>query len=183
MDSVEVWNGEWDATDEAALKKWDASLQKGSRITAIGSSDSHVPPSDKREGSNSNVGLPTTFVGASAMTQERLLGGIKEHRVFVAAKPSYFISFSTKHAGIGEEATLKNGETTDFTIRTDNFPVGSNMTVILNGKIVNHVTISAPNSFSHTFRPIFNTNSYVRIEIRQPDNRMLAFTNPIFIKI
>jgi hypothetical protein len=183
MDSVEIWNGQWDVTDEAALKKWDALLLTGSRITAIGSSDSHVPPSDKQGGSNSTVGLPTTFVGASAMTQERLLDGIREHRVFVAAKPEYFISFSMKHVGIGDEATLKNDRPSDFTIQTDKVPVGSKITVILNGKIVNYYTISAPNSFSHTFRLIFNTNSYVRVEIRQPDGRMLAFTNPIFIKL
>ena len=32
MDSVEIWNGGWDAEDEAALKQWDELLQKAIRL-------------------------------------------------------------------------------------------------------------------------------------------------------
>src|SRR5262249_3230352 len=41
FDAMEVWNGEWDQSDERALGWWDQLLQSGRRITAIASSDSH----------------------------------------------------------------------------------------------------------------------------------------------
>src|SRR5262249_21343538 len=43
FDAIEVWNGAWDTGDEQALALWDKLLQKGRRVTAIASSDSHRP--------------------------------------------------------------------------------------------------------------------------------------------
>lgn len=59
MDSAEIWNGAWDAQDEAALKKWDEFLRQGERITAIGSSDTHNPPFPG-SANGSPVGVPVS---------------------------------------------------------------------------------------------------------------------------
>ena len=61
FDSIEVWNGPWDFTDEPAVKMWDKILQSGRRITAIASSDSHRP--------DAPVGKPRTHVAANNLSQ------------------------------------------------------------------------------------------------------------------
>ena len=63
LEAVEIWNAKWDEEDEEALKIWDELLQKGQKITAIGSSDTHMPPYEESEyPTNLAVGSPTVFV-------------------------------------------------------------------------------------------------------------------------
>ena len=74
-----------------ALKQWDALLQQGRAITAIGSSDSHQPPYEPSTyPTNLRIGNPTVFVGAPALNQKSLLAAIKKGRVFVTEKPIEF---------------------------------------------------------------------------------------------
>ena len=75
FDSIEVWNGPWDFTDEPAVKMWDKILQSGRRITAIASSDSHRP--------DTPIGKPTTHVAARVLSQRSLLQGIRQGHVYL----------------------------------------------------------------------------------------------------
>jgi len=183
LDSVEIWNGEWDATDEAALKHWDSLLQKGSRITAIGSSDSHVPPTDKRPGSNPPIGLPTTFIGARALNQSELFSGLRRsRRVFAAESPGQFVSLAIKNSVIGDEITVKQAEKLNASVLANNFPKGAAVKLISGAGILREEIIDNEN-FSRRFPIEIQNNSYIRLEVRDVSNKMLAFTNPIFIRV
>jgi hypothetical protein len=187
MDSVEIWNGAWDFEDEAALKQWDALLQKGIRLTVIGSSDSHAPPLGANPPLNARaVGFPTNHVGMKNLTQKDLFQAIRGGRVWIGGLPNDFnLEFSALNAGkrinIGELA-----EVSDKTIRLDmnsqNFPEGAIASVISNGQILFREPVKqSENSFSKIFN--IEKDSYFRLEIRDADRKMLALTNPIYAQI
>lgn len=183
MDSVEVWNGAWDATDELALKKWDASLNRGSRITAIGSSDSHTPPSEPSDyGTNLAVGSPTTFIGAKSLQQNELFDAIFAHRIYVADRPDRVLFFRSGKGEIGSEISARAGRQIPFSMGAANFPDGSVMRMISNGKILKNLPMSGGGLIAGLdFQ--FDTDGYVRVEVRDSTGKLLAFTNPIFVKI
>ena len=78
FDSIEIWNGPWDQTDELAVKMWDKLLQSGQQITGIASSDSHR--------SSSPLGQPTTSVGASNLSQSSVLEAIRRGHVYLTSE-------------------------------------------------------------------------------------------------
>ena len=184
MDSVEIWNGAWDFQDENALKKWDEILQKGGRITAVGSSDTHTPPAVSNDFStNFAVGTPTTRVGLKKLSQTELLAAIKNGRVWISDQPAdYDLEFSAfdgkKQFNIGETAQVSDGKIR-LQLKAKNFPVGANISLVSNGKIlqtdkIENIHYALSKEFDIT------KDSYFRIEIRNENGAMLALTNPIY---
>ena len=181
MDSVEIWNATWDADDEAALKIWDDLLQKGSFITAVGSSDSHYPPYEPSPYPNNlAIGNPTVFVGAKSLNQKDLLNGVKNGRVFVSQKPQYQIKLTAdKKYSIGDRVEFARRKKVKIGISLLDFPSGSRATLISNGKVLSTWQVSEK-AFEEKF--VFDTDksNYVRLEVRNTKGEMLGFTNPIF---
>jgi hypothetical protein len=190
FDGIEVWNGAWDATDEQALTMWDKILQSGRHITAIASSDSHR--------SDTPIGQPTTHVAANALSEQSLLKGIRQGRVYLTgevARPR--ISFEaeevTKRAGgqastrraramIGDEMQLNAPGILRFLITTEATSPDAIVSLISNGQVIR----SFPATSKSEAREIeieVQRNSYFRIEVRDKTKAMLALTNPIYLKI
>lgn len=174
FDSIEVWNGAWDVTDEAALKKWDESLQKGIRLTAIGSSDFHRPPA--------LIGLPTTQVNAASLNQKDILAAVKNGKVIVTQKPNFALTFTAQSTriGVGDEIKLKKPAQVNFNVAATDFPADAKFIVVANGKSVREISDKEINS---TTTVNFERDGYARLEVRGANNALLAFTNPIYIKI
>jgi hypothetical protein len=181
MDSVEIWNGEWDLTDEAALQKWDKVLQQGSRITAIGSSDTHALPKTD-PGSPMTIGLPTTFAGAERLTQIDVFSAIRKHRVYAAEKPNYIVELSANKAGIGDEIKVNSGKKVTVVATLEGFPRNSRAMLISAGRTVGDYA-SVPGTYSMSGEITATKNTYVRLEVRDEKGKMLAFTNPIFLQV
>lgn len=187
MDSVEIWNGPWDAEDEAALEQWDELLQKGSRVTVTGASDSHTPPLGANPPPNARpIGFPTNHVGMKNLTQKDLFEAIRRGRVWIGGLPTDFnLEFSALSAGkrlnIGETAQVSD-KTIRFDIKTENFPEGAVMSVISNGQILFAEPIKQS---GNTFSKILNVekDSYFRLEIRDANKKMLALSNPIYAQV
>ncbi len=184
MDSVEIWNGAWDLQDETALKKWDELLQKGQKITAIGSSDTHNPPLAENKNGLA-VGVPTNHAGMKSLTQNELLAAIKNGRVWIsAAPPNYNLEFSAlngSRVNIGDTSVILNGN-----IRLDckakNFPVGATVSLISDGQVLfSEKTGNAAYIFTKNFS--VGKDSYFRLEVRSEKGAMLAFTNPIYVSV
>ncbi len=187
MDSVEIWNGGWDTEDEAALKQWDELLQKGTRLTAIGSSDSHTPPLGANPPPNSRpIGFPTNHVGMKNLTQKDLFEAIRRGRVWIGGLPTDFnLEFSAMNQGkrlnIGETAQVSD-KTIRLDIKAENFPAGAIASLISNGRTLFSEAIKqSENSFSKVFD--VEKDSYFRLEIRDADKKMLALTNPIYAQV
>lgn len=180
MDSVEIWNGAWDATDEIALAKWDILLRKGSRITAIGSSDSHAPRIGET-GSGSPIGLPTTSIGAEKLNVNTALNALLRHRVYVTENPRELIAVAIGAATIGDDLLVKPNTSSQLSLRADNFPDHSVIKVIVGGRVIKESAMEN-GSFQASVEVELAADTYLRVEIRDSRGRMLGFTNPIFTK-
>jgi hypothetical protein len=184
MDAVEIWNGAWDAQDEAALKKWDELLRQGKRITAIGSSDSHAPPVPEYK-NGLPLGSPTTRVGMKRLTQSDLLAAIKNGRVWISDAPAdYDLEFTAagvSQSNIGASGAASSNGKIRLQFRARNFPIGANVFLISGGDVLQKEKIEKnDNAMVKEFDVA--KNSYFRLEVRGANGAMLALTNPIYIQ-
>lgn len=178
LDSVEIWNASWDPDDEAALKMWDGFLQQGRKITAIGSSDTHQPPSEPAPYPiNRRVGDPSVFIGAKSLKMSELFAGIRAGRAWIAENPRYSLKFTAGEATIGATLSIKP---VDLALQLSNFPAESRFDLISDGKVIATDPVGSGTLRKIRFAPA--KRSYVRVEVRSKDGAMLAMTNPIYFK-
>jgi hypothetical protein len=179
FDSIEVWNGSWDPTDERSLQWWDELLRSGLRITAIGSSDSHRP--------SNQLALPTTHVGATSLTERQLLDGIKNGRVYVTATPEMNdLNFQAKVYGkrytIGEEIPARRDSHIALSFKIGGIEAGSSVLLISNSGTVRRFQPASP-VIEESIDVQCPGSCFYRLEVRSKDNQMKAFTNPIYVKV
>ncbi len=196
VDAVEIWNATWDSQDEEALKIWDGLLQQGKKITAVGSTDTHQPPYEPSDyPTNLAAGSPTVFISAKALDQERLFEGIKAGGVYVAADSSKRVDFwvdkpqspgmsEPETIGIGETAVrAKAGGTIDCGINLDGFIEGAKVRLISfvgsEKPLIEEFPV-ANERFELRRKLQYGGAGYIRLEVRNPDGSMAAFTNPIW---
>jgi hypothetical protein len=198
FDAFEVWNGEWDPTDEAALKIWDGLLQRGLRLTAVASSDSH------RE--QNPIGRPTTHVAAEKLTEAALLNSIRRGHVYLTGEP-YGLSVDFEVApgehglraaagvrkGAGEEVVLPAPGTLIFFVRASAASAGQRsyrppayapprptVSLVSGGRVIRTWQADA---LTEVFEVECEKDGYYRLEVRDGAGAMLALTNPIYVKV
>lgn len=183
FDSIEVWNGPWDFTDEPALKMWDTILQSGRRITAIASSDSHRP--------DTPIGKPTTHVAVENLSRQSLLQAIREgHAYLTDGTARVDLGFEAEvakrarrsRAAIGDELFLRVPGRVRLLITFKTAPQAATVSLISNGRLLRSFpakTDGQPQVIEIDCR----RDSYFRLEVRDGTQTMLALTNPIYIKI
>jgi hypothetical protein len=186
FDAVEVWNGEWDATDESALKLWDGLLRRGLRPTAVASSDSH------RE--QNPIGRPTTHVAAAVLSQAALLEGIRRGRAYLTREArGVSIDFEAAageigsrsslgaRSGAGQEIGLRAPGPVVFFVKVGGAP-GGTASLVSDGRVV-HTLTGGPGELTEVFEVECGRDGYYRLEVRDRAGAMLALTNPIYVKV
>ena len=183
FDAVEVWNGEWDPTDESALEMWDEALQRGLRLTAVASSDSHRPQNP--------VGRPTTHVGAGVLSQAALLAAIRRGRAYLTAEPGRpLVRFEAWARGGGQAARSLPGDeirlgapgTLLLFVTVRDAPPDSSVLLISNGRAIRNAP-AGPDGELRKFEVECERDGYYRLEVRDRTGAMLALTNPIYVKV
>jgi hypothetical protein len=190
FDAVEVWNGEWDATDESALKLWDGLLRRGLRPTAVASSDSHR--------AQNPIGRPTTHVSAAELSQAALLDSIRRGRVYLTrdarggtlefeAATGDINSRSTwdEPRGPGEEVRLRAPGRVAFYVNLGEAIGGeavATVSVVSDGRVIRTFN-SRPHSLTEIFEVECERDGYYRLEVRDRAGAMLALTNPIYVRV
>lgn len=183
FDSIEVWNGPWDFTDEPAVKMWDKILQSGRRLTAIASSDSHRP--------DTAIGKPSTHVAAKVLTQAALLKAIREGHVYLtgeAAGPVVTFEAELKtgklraRLNIGDEAHLSAPGIIRFLISVKRVPPDAVVSLVSSGQVLRSFPVPTDNK-PNVIEIECNQDSYFRLEIRDSTKKVLALTNPIYFKV
>ena len=183
FDSIEVWNGPWDFTDEPALKMWDKILQSGRRITAIASSDSHRP--------DTPIGKPTTHIAASNLTQPSILKAIRMGHVYLTdGSASFELTFegelangtSRSRAMIGDQLRLLAPGKVRFMITTKAAPANATVSLISNGGVVRSFSANTDGK-PQVIEIDCQRDAYFRLEVRDGTKSMLALTNPIYVKV
>jgi predicted metal-dependent phosphoesterase TrpH len=173
FDLVEVWNGQWasdrpwNADNETALKEWGRALSSSPRRPAIGSSDTHL---------TGQIGVPHTVVSARELTVAGILDGLRAGRSWVTDSPT--VSLSLVATAGGSRAGI--GERLDAGSR----PVDVHLSLGgLEGAVVTFHTErgSFPAPEGLRWSTTAAEAGFVRVEVRHPDGRMAALTNPIVL--
>jgi hypothetical protein len=185
FDAVEVWNGEWDGTDESALKTWDGLLRRGLRPTAVASSDSHR--------AQNPIGRPTTHVAAGELSQAALLSGIRGGRVYMTREArGLSVDFEAAAGEIGSRGSLgaRSGAGEEIRLRAPGpvvfyVKVGGEMgtvSLVSDGRVIRTLT-GRRDGLTEVFEVECERDGYYRLEVRDRAGAMLALTNPVYVKV
>jgi len=161
---------------------WEAQLNQGRHITAVGGSDNHDAgiPHDKP----SAVGRPATVVHAEGLSTEAILAGLRAGRVFIDLDGTrdrmldLTATTGGRKAVMGETLAVKAGETVTFTAVVSNLDVAG-LEVIRDGAKA-AVSISPAGEFSIRAG---QDASWVRVNSRDPAGRLLVIGNPIYLAV
>lgn len=195
-DALEVWTGQWQPDDEAALRAWDALLARGSRIVANGGSDMH--------GLNNSEallpGTPTTVVCASALSRAAILDALRRGRCFIQRAPDaaeVFLSATGpdgQHEIVGGTVRGAAGDPVEVSARVRGGG-GMRLSFVVGGVPTAPTVLTEDDQVVTTTVPI-GAVPYVRAELRSdvalfqdPGNvrssraDMECFTNPVFLEV
>lgn len=151
--------------NEKALKAWSLMLNDGYKVVGIGGSDSHNYPQEAYENSlyPSLIGDPKTWIYAKSLSKQSL----KE--AFLAGK----VSVSREDL---IEVKEENGRFIAKVGRDSYHKSSLKIQWIVKGKVVKE---SVGSSDSFIFDP-GEDYTYLRIDVRDEDDLLYGFTNPIF---
>jgi len=185
FDVVEVWNGPWrsdvpwQADNEAALAEWGrglaAGIHHGVWRPAMGNSDAHL---------TGQIGLPHSVVRAEGLTSADVLAGIRAGRTWIAESDAVELSFTVSAgdliAEIGDRVET-GGEPAVATAVVRGVPSGTVSFHTEQGR-AHHESLPDSGSGTVTCGVTATDSAFVRVEVRHPDRRMAALSNPIILK-
>lgn len=186
VDMIEVINGNRVEGPLSGIPFWEARLNDGYRITGIGGSDDH------RAGSGEHpdhvLGVPTTVVYATELSEPALLAGLKAGRVFIKTRgpegPDLFL-FAEDGRGrrymMGDEVPISRaGE--PVTLHLDvKGGAGQTVEVISGGRVAIRLRVEAPD-FSQRLPWRAEPGTWVRLNLRD-ERGITALTNPIYFSL
>jgi hypothetical protein len=177
---VEVWNGPWrsdvpwQADNETALAEWGrglaADIHSGTWRPAMGNSDTHL---------TDQIGVPHTVVRADELSAAGVLAGIRAGRTWIAESAAVDLSFTVsardRVAGVGERLET-SGEPAVASVTVHGVPSSTVSFHTEQGRVHR---ASGPGTVTW---PVSAADSaFVRVEVRHPDGRVAALTNPIIL--
>lgn len=197
MDAVEIWSIAWYLREEPfqglssqnheALALYDAYLDDGHRLAAVGGSDNHWVSTSWAQG----PGQPTTWIHAPDGDEASLADGIRRNRTFVSwdwTGPQLLLEAD---AGAGEydrmtgDVTEAAGEV-DVRVTAAN-GVGHRLRLVLDGEVVDEtIAPTSPHSWETTVDVPARVaeekgHNWLRAEaLLEEDYSMRALTSPIY---
>lgn len=179
VDAIEVWNGAWKPSNEAALTFWDQMLVAGRRVLAVGGSDAHREPD--------RVGLPQTVVHAPELSHAGILEGLRSGRVFVArdhelgAHPVVRDRDSPElRAEPGDE--LRHSDLVAPYLEVSTIGAGDcGITVHSARGIVGRASSTADGGPAEIDLRSAPLDSFLRVEVRDSNATPLVLSNPVWV--
>lgn len=163
---------------------WETLLNRGFRLTAIGGSDNH--DADLPFDTPSAIGRPTTVIWAQALSQPALLEGLRAGRAFIDldGDPGRSLEFSAEAGAVRAEmgGALAAPAAVRFTVRAGGVD-GGRIEVIRDGRPV-EIAFPALTAEAETRAfelPVDGARSWVRVNVRDADGRLILVGNPIYL--
>ena len=186
VDGIEAVNGIDPDTPYSGIPFWQARLNEGHRITAIGGSDDHNLP--EVAGIRGALGVPTTVVYAKDLSESSVLQAIREGHVFLKTKgpkgPGVYLTATCKGQSliVGDNVKAASGDEIAFAVQVVGAPSGK-VELIRDGSASSLLQDGAVKAEDDTLR--FSVKSdggrhWYRVNVRGADGRLLALTNPIY---
>ena len=167
---------------------WEARLNAGFRVTAIGGSDNHDATLDPAKAPA--VGMPTTVVHAAELSQAAILAAIRAGHVFIDVTGS-----RDRRIEVTAQAGGQAVEMGDVLAAPAGTPVrvsvhvlrGAGARLSLAGPAARLVTLPdavlATADETKTFDLISDgAAGWLRVDLRGADGRLLLLTNPIYLR-
>jgi hypothetical protein len=163
---------------------WEARLNAGFRITAVGGSDNHDPTIDPaRLGA---VGSPTTVVHAPELSQPAILAALRAGHVFVDLTGSrdkrleVLASLGDRTAQMGDALAAPAGASLTLEAHVLGAEDGL-VRIIEDGRTLAERRLSGADE-----TPVFNLVSdgarhWLRVDVRGPDGRLWLLGNPVYL--
>ncbi|BAJ26833.1 MULTISPECIES: CehA/McbA family metallohydrolase [Kitasatospora] len=183
FDAVEVWNGQWSgdlpwqADNEASLAEWGRRLGADTLAgrpgwqPAVGSSDTHLP---------GRLGTPQTVVHAEELSAPAVLAALRAGRSWIAESAAVQLEFTAEAAGrsaaVGERLRTA-GAPVELALRLSGVPDGSTV----HFRTRRGRAHRAPADALLRWHTDAAESGFVRIEVRRPDGRPAALTNPVLL--
>ena len=190
----------------SSIPFWEGRLNAGVRITAIGGSDNH--DADTAPAIASSVGVPTTVVHASELSQAAILEGIHKGHVFVDiwGSPAGLLEVSAEahgqHAEMGDALAAGNRTHVRLLVHVAGMPTDA--VISWAGDGVNLMTAgmkpaqsarnaavdrqapvgpgAASGDMHRTFDVIADGHRHwLRADVRSADGKLLLLGNPIYL--
>lgn len=160
---------------------WEALLDKGFRLTAVGGSDNHNGPSAKPP----LVGVPVTAVFADNLSDRAILAAIRAGHVFVDSEGTMtrLLELTAGRAMMGDSLRAVAGAPTAFTVHVLGV-TGGVIGVVEDGLQIAPLSDAtvAFNDERKTFALRFdNKRHWIRADVRDAKGRLLLVGNPIYV--
>ncbi|MGH6956407.1 MAG: CehA/McbA family metallohydrolase [Caulobacteraceae bacterium] len=196
VDAIEVLNGgaasaQGGSADGpfSGVPFWEARLNEGWRIPAIGGSDNHKPDGDPA--AFPAVGSPTTAVYAGELSERAILEAIRAGRVFIDAegRQDRVLEIEARcgeaSAFMGEALAARAGAEVGFTVRIVG-AAGARLDIIMDGRHDAALAGAAIDTDDATLAFTLTSDGarhWIRADVRSPDGaRTLMIGNPIYLK-
>jgi hypothetical protein len=195
VDAIEVVNGgairlQGGRADGplSGLPFWEARLNEGYRITAIGGSDNHQPDADPEK--HPSVGYPTTAIFAENLSERAILDGIRAGRVCidiegVAGRTLELTAVCDGEAAVmGEPLAAPKGAEVRFTVRV-RATAGGLLDIVMDGRhgaALEGALIDGADAILTFTLPGDGARHWLRADVRSADGeRTLVIGNPIYL--
>lgn len=193
--AIEVVNGGAVAAAGGAVESplsgigfWEARLNEGHRLTAIGGSDNHdaeLPAADPRA-----IGRPATVIHAAALSLPALLDGISGGRVFIDVEgvPGRLLDLSARagkrRAQMGDVLAVRPDEMVEFELRIGGCS-GCSAEIIRNAAplaVLSNPLIAGPDARLAFKVARSGPHDWVRANVRDAGGRLILIGNPIYLR-
>lgn len=185
IQAVEVVNGAISSGPLSGFRFWEARLNEGRRITAVGGSDNHDPAL----AGDRAVGVPTTVVHADNLSQDAILAALRAGHAFVDVQGTRdrLLDITAEANGVaarmGDVLNLRPGEDARLRIRVKG---------AAGGRLVFHADpgtrVMEPRGLSSDDETVDLAiagaagRHWLRADVTSPDGRPWLIGNPIYLE-
>jgi hypothetical protein len=164
---------------------WEARLNAGFRITAVGGSDNH--DLDLKPESKAGIGFPTTVVHAAELSQPAILAGIRAGHAFIDVTGSHDRQLEVtatsggRTAGMGDAIAAPAGQPVRVSVHVGH-AAGGSLSLAGNGPKPKLADAGLPgDDETRSFEVVGDgQRHWLRIDVRGPDGKLWLLGNPIY---
>jgi hypothetical protein len=174
--AVEVWNGPWEGDEEGneeALALWYAWLNQGHRVVATAGTDAH----DSR---HYGAGRGFAVVYAQGLSQDGILDALCAGHLYLSSGPELSFGARADSGGAAMAGDEVFGRMVEFALEWGACPQGAVARVIVDGEEARSWPCSGQGR--HEWRLKDDQGRWCLVEVRDRGGRMLALTNPIYLR-
>ena len=185
IQAIEAVNGGLSEGPLSGVPFWEARLNAGQRITAIGGSDNHNAPLDPaRPGA---VGYPTTVVHAAALSQPAILAAIRAGHVFIDTTGSRDRTLEVtamsggRTAEMGDALAAPAGAPIQVSVHVTH-AAGGSLSIAGNGPRpeLGGQALGDDETVAFEVSGASGPN-WLRVDVRGPDGKLWLLGNPIYL--